>query len=55
MKKSLSGTNPYLQNPILKEKMIRDFIVSSSAIEGIRVKYDDVTKQFVVYDKKRKK
>lgn len=37
MKKSLALTNPYLQNQTLKKKMIRRFVTSSSAIEGIHI------------------
>jgi hypothetical protein len=37
MKKSLTATNPYLLKPALKKEMVRRFITSSSAIEGIIV------------------
>jgi hypothetical protein len=37
MKKSLGTTNPYLLKPALKKEMVRRFVKSSSAIEGINV------------------
>jgi hypothetical protein len=40
MKKSLVTSNPYLQDPVLKKKMLKNFIQSSSAIEGIHVDYE---------------
>jgi len=38
MKKSLSTSNPYLKDQALKKEMVKRFVESSSAIEGIHVK-----------------
>ena len=35
-KKSLKETNPYLKDPLLREEMILRFVITSSAIEGVR-------------------
>lgn len=37
MRKSLATTNPYLRKPTLKKEMVKRFVVSSSAIEGIHI------------------
>ena len=34
--KSLLKTNPYLKNPEKRQEIIETFVVSSSAIEGMR-------------------
>lgn len=38
IKKALSQTNPYLKDPKLRAKIIRDNVISSTAIEGINLK-----------------
>lgn len=38
MKKSLANSNPYLRNKSLKREMVKRFVSSSSAIEGIHIK-----------------
>jgi hypothetical protein len=38
MKKSLAKTNPYLRNQALKKEMVKRFVTSSSAIEGIHLR-----------------
>lgn len=50
MKKSLLTTNQHLQNRSIREKSMTRNIESSSAIEGISVKRDAVTGQFVSKD-----
>ncbi len=40
-RKALSQTNPYLRNPELRRKMIRDHVVSSTAIEGVHLKFSE--------------
>jgi hypothetical protein len=47
MKKSLLETNPYLKDPTKREEATARNIETSSAIEGIWVKRDAVTGQFV--------
>ncbi len=42
MKKSLLETNPYLKDPEMRKKLIRRFIISSSAIEGIHINEEDL-------------
>lgn len=37
MKSKLSATNPYLRDPLKRERALLKSVVSSSAIEGIRV------------------
>lgn len=44
-KKSLLETNPYLRDPELRKYLIEQFVASSSAIEGVRVKYPKFTKK----------
>lgn len=39
MKKSLAASNPYLRDHALKEEMVKNFVESSSAIEGIHVNH----------------
>jgi hypothetical protein len=48
MKKSLIETNPYLKDASKREDALTRNIETSSAIEGIRVKRNVVTGQFVV-------
>jgi hypothetical protein len=38
MKKSLSASNSYLKDHALKKEMVKRFVESSSAIEGIHIK-----------------
>lgn len=47
MKKSLLETNPYLKDPEQRKRLLRRSIISSFAIEGIRIKFDEATEQFV--------
>jgi len=44
-KKSLLETNPYLRDPELRKFLIERSVASSSAIEGVRVKYPKFTKE----------
>lgn len=44
-KKSLLETNPYLKAPKLRKYLIEQFVASSSAIEGVQVKYPKFTKE----------
>jgi len=44
-KKSLLETNPYLKDPELRKYLIEQFVASSSAIEGVHVKYPKFTKK----------
>lgn len=47
MKKSLLETNPYLRDPAVRNKALTRNVASSSAIEGIRVRRDAQSGQFV--------
>lgn len=38
MKKSLLDTNPYLQDPEQRKRLLRRSLVSSFAVEGIKLK-----------------
>lgn len=51
MKKSLLETNPYLKNPAERDKALARSVVTSSAIEGIRVTRNAKTGQFVAQSK----
>lgn len=44
-KKSLIETNPYLKDPELRKYLIEQFVASSTAIEGVSVKYPKFTKE----------
>ena len=44
-KKSLLETNPYLKDPELRKFLIEQSVASSSAIEGVHVKYPKFTKK----------
>ena len=44
-KKSLLETNPYLKDPELRKYLIEQFVASSTAIEGVHVKYPKFTKE----------
>jgi hypothetical protein len=44
-KKSLKETNPYLKDPELRKFLIERSVATSSAIEGVRVKYPKFTKE----------
>lgn len=39
MKKSLASTNKYLKNPAKRAELIRRSVTSSTAIEGVHIKY----------------
>ncbi|WP_139800813.1 hypothetical protein [Geothermobacter hydrogeniphilus] len=47
MSKTLLTTNPHLKNKVARERALTRNIESSSAIEGIQVKRDAKTGQFV--------
>jgi len=51
MKKSLLETNPYLKDPTERNKALVRNVVSSSAIEGIRVSRDAKSGLFVAQSK----
>lgn len=44
-KKSLKETNPYLKDPELRTYLIEQFVASSTAIEGVHIKYPKLTKE----------
>jgi hypothetical protein len=44
-KKSLIETNPYLKDPELRAFLIEQFVVSSTAIEGVHFKSPKLTKE----------
>jgi len=46
MKKTLLNTNPYLKDPAVRERTLTRNIVSTSAVEGIKVKRDATTGSF---------
>ena len=43
-KKPLIETNPFLKDPELRKALIDRSVASSSAIEGIKIKYPKLTK-----------
>jgi hypothetical protein len=44
-KKSLIETNPYLKDPEVRAFLIEQFVVSSTAMEGVHFKYPKLTKE----------
>ncbi len=40
-RKSLSSTNPYLRDPVQRERSVLKSVASSSAIEGIHAPFRD--------------
>jgi hypothetical protein len=44
-KKSLIDTNPYLKDPELRAFLIEQFVVSSTAIEGVHFKSPKLTNE----------
>lgn len=44
MSKKLSETNPYLRDPAVRERMVIKSVITSSAIEGIRVSFKGLWK-----------
>jgi hypothetical protein len=44
-KKSLLETNPYLKDPELRAFLIERCVASSTAIEGVHIKYPKLTKE----------
>jgi len=44
-KKSLKETNPYLKDPELRAFLIERCVASSTAIEGVHIKYPKLTKE----------
>lgn len=42
MKSKLSATNPYLRDPVKRERAVLKSVASSSAVEGIRVTLKDL-------------
>jgi hypothetical protein len=52
MKKSLIETNPHLKDPAKRAQALARNVVSSSAIEGIRVTRNANSGRFVSTDKK---
>jgi hypothetical protein len=43
--KSLLETNPYLKDPEVRAFLIEQFVASSTAIEGVHIKYPKLTKE----------
>ena len=46
-KKSLLETNPYLKDPELRAALIEQFVVSSTAIEGVHIKIPKLSKKLI--------
>ncbi len=44
-KKSLLETNPYLRDPELRAALIKRFVASSTAIEGVHIKVPKLSKK----------
>lgn len=44
-KKSLLETNPYLKDPELRDALIKIFVASSTAIEGVRIKIPKLSRK----------
>ena len=44
-KKSLLETNPYLKDPEVRAFLIERCVASSTAIEGVHIKYPKLTKE----------
>jgi len=44
-KKSLLETNPYLKDPELRDALIKQFVASSTAIEGVRIKIPKLSRK----------
>ena len=44
-KKALLETNPYLKDPEVRAFLIEQFVASSTAIEGVHIKYPKLTKE----------
>ena len=51
MKKSLLETNPYLKDPVQRDKTLARNVVTSSAIESICVTRDTKSGQFIAQSK----
>jgi hypothetical protein len=51
MKKSLLETNPYLKDPLQRDKALARNVITSSAIESICVTRDAKNGQFVALSK----
>jgi hypothetical protein len=54
MGRKLIDTNPYLRDPVQRERTIFKSVASSSAIEGIRAPFRDLAKETVVSRKPKK-
>jgi len=46
--KPLSKTNPFIRNPKQRADMVRDHVITSSAIEGVNVRYSEKKGSFVI-------
>jgi hypothetical protein len=46
-KKSLKETNPYLKDPELCDALIKQFVASSTAIEGVHIKIPKLFKKLI--------
>ena len=44
-KKSLKQTNPYLKDPELRDALIKQFVSSSTAIEGVHIKVPKLSRR----------
>lgn len=51
MKKSLLETNPFLKDPVTRNKSLARNVVTSSAVEGIRVTRESASGRFVTCNK----
>lgn len=54
MGRKLINTNPYLRDPVQRERSVLKSVASSSAIEGIRAPFRDLAAETVASSKPRK-
>jgi hypothetical protein len=54
MGRKLLDTNPYLSDPVQRERSVFKSVASSSAIEGIRAPFRDLAAETVASRKPRK-
>jgi len=54
MGRKLIDTNPYLRDPVQRERSVFKSVASSSAIEGIRAPFRDLAAETVTSRKPRK-
>jgi hypothetical protein len=54
MSRKLINTNPWLRDPVQRERSVLKSVASSSAIEGIRAPFRDLATETVAFRKPRK-